>query len=203
MRLMGVEFEVMVSGEEEHYHGTFPQDVVKELALTKAEGVARLLNEEALHKALENLVPAAGTGGQSVVGAASVPEPCLVIGADTVVVKDGKILGKPKDEGEAFAMLRGLQGRSHEVYTGVALLELDGGVVHVRSSHAEGTRVFVHGMGDDEIRAYISTGEAMDKAGAYGIQGRFAVFVDRVEGDYYNVVGLPVAYLYRQLKRWG
>ena len=106
LRLMGVEFEVMVSGEEEHYHGTFPQDVVKELALAKAEGVARLLDEEALHKVMDNSIPAVGTESQSVVGAASVPEPCLVIGADTVVVKDGKILGKPKDEGEAFAMLR-------------------------------------------------------------------------------------------------
>ena len=97
-------------------------------------------------------------------------------------------------------MIKSLQGRTHEVYTGVALLECSDKGVYVRANHAEETKVFVHEMEDWEIREYISSGEAMDKAGAYGIQGRFATYIDRIEGDYYNVVGLPVAYLYQQLK---
>lgn len=202
LQLMGITFDVVVSGEEECYHGVLPQDIVKELALAKAESVARILNVKALGKAAKNHVPARGDG-QSVAGAAFMPEPCVIIGADTIVVRDGKILGKPKDEEEAVAMLQSLQGRAHEVYTGVALLEYADGGMHVRASHAEETRVFVNEMDAEEIRGYVSTGEAMDKAGAYGIQGRFAVYIDRVEGDYYNVVGLPVSYLYRQLKRLG
>ncbi len=203
LRLMGIEFDVVASGEEERYHNVLPQDIVKELALAKAENVARILSERALTKAAKCHAPTMVTGGQSAVEAVFVPDSRVIIGADTVVVRDGKILGKPRDEAEAVVMLQGLQGRPHEVYTGVVLLECDDGGMHVRASHAEETKVFVRGMDEEEIRGYVSTGEAMDKAGAYGIQGRFAVYIDRIEGDYYNVVGLPVSYLYRQLKSLG
>lgn len=188
LQLMGLEFEVLASEAEEHYQSVLPQDIVKELALMKAQNVAELL--------------AAGyktgtSAGCFAAGRTSEEEQtCVIIGADTIVVRDGQILGKPKDQEEAFEMLKSLQGRAHEVYTGVALLER--GVV--KANHAEETKVFVHEMEDWEIREYISTGEPMDKAGAYGIQGRFATYIDRIEGDYYNVVGLPIAYLYQQLK---
>ena len=124
----------------------------------------------------------------------------IVIGADTVVVHDNKILGKPSDEAEAFRMLKSLAGDIHQVYTGVAMLVYgeDGEAKEI--CHAERTEVFVHEMSDEEIRNYIASGEPMDKAGAYGIQGKFAAYIDKIEGDYYNVVGLPVAYVYQQLK---
>ena len=124
----------------------------------------------------------------------------VILGADTIVVRDGQILGKPSDEEEAFSMLKSLQGRMHQVYTGVAVLNFDGSGSLRTISHAEETKVYVHEMTDEEIRRYIAAGESMDKAGAYGVQGRFAAYIDRIEGDYYNVVGLPVAYLYHTVK---
>ena len=87
-----------------------------------------------------------------------------------------------------------------KVYTGVAVLDFDGNGKRHTISHAEETKVYVHEMTDEEIRRYIAAGESMDKAGAYGVQGRFAAYIDRIEGDYYNVVGLPVAYLYHTVK---
>ena len=99
-----------------------------------------------------------------------------------------------------FSMLKSLQGRMHQVYTGVAVLDFDGNGKRHTISHAEETKVYVHEMTDEEIRRYIAAGESMDKAGAYGVQGRFAAYIDRIEGDYYNVVGLPVAYLYHAVK---
>lgn len=180
LQQIGVDFEVLVSQAKECYQSRIPQDIVKELALVKAQNVAGLLAKQ---------TPVAGKDVSYV-----------IIGADTIVVRDAQILGKPRDSEEAFEMLQSLQGRSHEVYTGVALLEYDGNGIQIHSSHAEKTRVFVHEMEEGEIRDYILTGEPLDKAGAYGIQGRFARYIDRIEGDYYNVVGLPVAYLYQQLK---
>lgn len=173
---IGINFDVLVSGGEERYTSTEPEEIVKELALAKAENVSAVLEEK---------------------------ESCLVIGADTIVVLDGEILGKPKDEEDAFRMLKSLQGRAHQVYTGTALLDYDTEGTKNVIRYAERTEVFVHAMTDTEIRQYISTGEPMDKAGGYGIQGRFAAYIDRIEGDYYNVVGLPVAYLYQQLKILG
>ena len=125
----------------------------------------------------------------------------MIIGADTVVVQDGKILGKPQDEEDAFKMLMSLRGRAHQVFTGVAVLDIEDGQVRKKILHAEKTEVFVHSMSAEEIRRYVASGEPMDKAGAYGIQGRFAAFIDGIQGDYYNVVGLPVAYVYQVLKQ--
>lgn len=118
--------------------------------------------------------------------AARFPE-LAVLGADTTVVVDGHILGKPVDAGEAAAMLRRLQGRAHEVLTGVALVALGRAQVVL-----ETTRVWFAPLTDGEIAVYVATGEAMDKAGAYGIQGWAARYVTRIEGSYSNVVGLPL-----------
>ena len=177
---IGVEFEVKVSGKEEVHYSLDPAAIVKELALMKAENVAEEL------------------------GAADTQEKDLiVIGADTVVVLDGEILGKPKDEADAERMLKALQGRSHDVYTGAAFLTYGRNGDKEVCSYAVGTRVFVNPMTENEIRAYIATGEPMDKAGAYGIQGRFAAYIEKIEGDYYNVVGLPVSKVYETLKELG
>jgi septum formation protein len=119
----------------------------------------------------------------------------VVLGADTVVVIDERILGKPKDPEDAAAMLRALAGRSHEVLTGVAVLAV-GRPARVA---VERTRVWMSALGNDEIAWYVATGEPMDKAGAYAIQGLASRFVDRIEGSYSNVVGLPVALVYRLL----
>lgn len=179
---IGAEFEVRVSNKEEVYHSNVPEEIVKELALMKAENVAEELAEENPAGAVKSTV---------------------VIGADTIVVQDGKILGKPADEADAVRMLTGLQGRRHDVYTGVAVLDYDeNGEKHVYN-YPVGTAVYVNEMTEEEIRAYVETKDPLDKAGAYGIQGRFAAHIDRIEGDYYNVVGLPVSRVYRTLRELG
>ena len=119
----------------------------------------------------------------------------LTVAADTIVCADGKVLGKPKDKQDAAAMLRMLSGRTHEVFTGLCLA--------VRGEllcHAEKTEVRFRILSEDEIAAYIATGEPMDKAGAYGIQGKAAVFVEGINGDYYNVMGLPLCRLNEMMK---
>lgn len=177
---IGVEFEVKVSDKEEVYHSTDPSAIVRELALMKAENVAGELKAADMRDS-----------------------GLIVIGADTVVVLDGKILGKPKDDGDAERMLKALQGRAHDVYTGAAFLSYGRNGEKEICNYAVGTRVYVNPMTEDEIRAYIATGEPVDKAGAYGIQGRFAAYIEKIEGDYYNVVGLPVSRVYETLKELG
>ena len=113
-----------------------------------------------------------------------------VIAADTIVVCDGKILGKPKDEQDAFRMLQRLSGKNHQVMTGLTVLQGDKATVCT-----EVTDVYFRKLTDEEILAYIRTGEPMDKAGSYAIQGGAALFVEKIVGDYYNVVGLPVCRL--------
>ena len=122
----------------------------------------------------------------------------VVIAADTIVVCEGKVLGKPRDEEDAFRMLSLLSGRHHEVMTGMTLLQDDEIV-----THTEVTKIHFRKLHPDEIRAYIATGEPMDKAGAYGIQGGAALFCTDMVGDYYNVMGLPVCALTIILRTFG
>lgn len=119
----------------------------------------------------------------------------VIVAADTIVAIDGKILGKPADEKDAFAMLKTLSGRVHEVFTGVCVVFANG----QKERFFEKTKVEFYELSDEEIADYIKTGEPMDKAGAYGIQGKGALLVKRIDGDYYNVMGLPVARLLRVL----
>ena len=122
----------------------------------------------------------------------------VVIAADTIVVCGGKVLGKPKDAEDAFRMLSLLSGRDHQVMTGMTVLQGDEVV-----THTEVTKIRFRNLLSEEIRAYIATGEPMDKAGAYGIQGGAALFCTRMEGDYYNVMGLPVCALSVILRTFG
>lgn len=122
----------------------------------------------------------------------------VVLGADTIVTIDGKILGKPSNEEEAFKTLRFLSGRTHEVFTGVALVK-----GKETSTFYSRTEVTFYELTDEEIMRYIGTGEPMDKAGAYGIQGKGALFVKEISGDYYAVVGLPLSKTVRELKKLG
>ena len=118
----------------------------------------------------------------------------VVIGADTVVALGNEIMGKPENEQDAFNMLKKLSGKTHTVLTGVCVISPDKQI-----NFYEKTEVEFYPLGDDEIRQYIASGEPMDKAGAYGIQEKGAMFVKRINGDFYNVVGLPVARLAREL----
>jgi septum formation protein len=112
----------------------------------------------------------------------------VVLGADTTVVLDGNVLNKPADIAEAEVMLRSLSGREHQVHTGIAIVSRD-----AQKQHVETTRVFFASIPEDDLAHYLSTGDSLDKAGAYGIQGYAARWIPRIEGDFFNVVGLPIA----------
>ena len=165
---IGVTFTVEISDADEHVCGDDPSEIVQELALRKAEAAA------------------ARHAGESV----------TVIGADTIVVHADTILGKPKDADDARRMLRELSGNVHQVYTGVCVIRGDGERAGTHT-FAERTDVFVAPLTDAEIDMYIETGEPFDKAGSYGIQGFFARHIEKIDGDYFNVVGLPVGRLWR------
>lgn len=163
------EFKIITDDSEEVMRdGEQPFDMVCRLARQKAENVAAKLNEDA-----------------------------LVLAADTVVALDGRVLGKPSDEEEAFSMLSALSGREHRVFTGIAITDTGS---KKRYSDFECTKVKFRELTDEEIRNYIASGEPMDKAGSYGIQELGALLVEGVDGDYFNVVGLPLCKLGKILK---
>ncbi|MDD6328744.1 MAG: Maf family protein [Lachnospiraceae bacterium] len=176
LQMLGISFEVVVSDADETLDVCEPSEFVCTLSRRKAIAVWK------------NRVPEMGNTSNK-----------LVIGADTVVACDGVILGKPKDEGEAFSMLSMLQDNEHEVYTGVTFVWEADGVVRTHSFFAC-TKVVFYPMTEEERNAYIATGDCMDKAGAYGIQSMAAPYIREIKGDYNNVVGLPVAMLYQELK---
>lgn len=163
------EYEVIVSDAQEILpDGIAPEDVPAYLAGIKAQTVASEHPDD------------------------------VVIGADTVVILDDQVLGKPKDEDDAFHMLRALSGKAHTVITGCAIIQ-NGRM----TTFADHTRVEFYPLSDREILDYIATGEPFDKAGAYGIQGKGSVLVKCIEGDFFNVMGLPVARLKREMERAG
>lgn len=167
---LGLKFTIKTSQlDESAYTAETPEALVKRLSLEKALRAAR---------------------GES-------PD-TLVLGADTVVVLDGRTLGKPKDAADAEAMLTALSGRTHTVCTGLTLCR--GPEV---LTEAEQTQVTFRALRPEEIRAYVRSGEPLDKAGAYGIQGLGCLFVSGIRGDYSNVVGLPLCRLGRMLERFG
>lgn len=165
-----VKFEVRPAKGEEVITAEEPAEVVKELSLQKAAEIAEKVEEG------------------------------IVIGADTVVAYDGKIMGKPKDEQDAARMLQLLSGHVHEVYTGVTAILCENGQQIMRT-FSECTQVEFALMSEEEISFYIKSKEPMDKAGAYGIQGLGARYIRSIQGDYNNVVGLPVGRLYREVLR--
>lgn len=183
---IGLTFEICPAKGGEVITKTVPKEVVMELASQKAKEVAAMVKSYgASHEELMT------------------PQDIMVIGADTIVAFEGKILGKPKEEADAFRMLSMLSGNTHSVYTGVSIILLGASGRAGELTFYEKTDVTMRGMEEAEIRRYIATGEPMDKAGAYGIQGKCAIYVDKIHGDYNNVVGLPVAAMYRELKKLG
>lgn len=175
----GLKHEVIVSGADEDVGESSPRALVEKLSARKAEEVYQRVLEERC--------------------AQEDKSPFAVLGADTVVAMDGVILGKPHDEEDAARMLRMLSGRSHHVFTGVTLHGMVDGRERIRTFSAMST-VHVDDLTEEEIAEYIATLEPMDKAGAYGIQGAFMKFVNGIEGDYFNIVGLPVSRVYREYK---
>ncbi len=171
LQQIGMQFVCKPSDVEEVITKTLPQEVVEELSEQKAQDIVKREQGD-----------------------------CIVIGSDTVVACDDKILGKPKDRQDAVAMLQMLSGRNHQVYTGVTLLHKKGDMVTKKVFH-ECTQVYVYPMSLEEIKTYVESGESDDKAGSYGIQGSFAAYIEKIEGDYYNVVGLPIGRVYQELKR--
>ncbi len=161
----GIEFEVISANIEEITDKEKPDEIVMDLSLQKAKAVA------------------VNNPGQ------------VVLAADTVVAFEGVVLGKPKDEADAINMLKLLSGKTHQVYTGVTLIDCSGAT----NTFCECTEVSMYDNSDDLIQKYVSTKEPMDKAGAYGIQGIGAVLVKEIKGDYNNVVGLPLAKVYREI----
>lgn len=179
---MGLSFEVMPSHGEENVTRKIPWEIVMELSSQKAR--------ELVYKAaMDSLSSEKNEDGEG--------QDILVIGADTVVAYQNEVLGKPKDEEDAVRMLKLLQGKRHSVYTGVSMVYLKEGIAQTRT-FVEETKVYVAPMTDEQIEDYVATGEPMDKAGAYAIQGLFAEFIIKIEGDYNNVVGLPIGRIMRE-----
>ena len=169
---MGLAFSLCPSSGEEQLNTADPEEAVKALALQKALEAAERQTD-----------------------------PALVIGADTVVAFEGRILGKPAEEEDAVRMLKMLSGNTHMVYTGVAVIDTETG--RTVSHFAEGTRVSMYPMTEQWIRRYAASGEPMDKAGAYAIQGGCMPFIREIHGEYMNVVGFPAARFYQELLRQG
>lgn len=175
IRSLGLPYSVQASEADETVPSDWePSRIVETLSLRKAEAVYRQLKK-----------PAPGT---------------IVIGSDTIVVLDGQVLGKPRDEEDAKRMLGELQGRTHQVFSGVACVDAESGRRVVRSRM---TNVHMHALTSKQIERYVATGEPMDKAGAYAIQGLGATIIDSIEGDYFTVVGLPLSLLSQMLREWG
>ena len=167
LELMGLEFKVIVSQADEDSvsKDLKPELYVQELALLKASATAK--------EVLRN-------------------KNAVIISADTIVTLDGQILGKPKDEDDAVNMLSKLSGREHAVYTGYCVMRISDGKAVCGKVR---TKVKFKDLSDDKIRGYINSGEPMDKAGAYGIQGLGSLLIEKIDGDYFNVVGLPISAL--------
>ncbi len=167
---VGAEFEKIPAVGEEIITDSSPQQAVLDLAAQKAAEVAAKVREDA-----------------------------IILGADTVVAFGDKILGKPKDEADAKQMLSLLSGKTHSVYTGVSIVVRQSGESQSYSFYEE-TEVTMYPLSEQQILSYIRTKEPMDKAGSYGIQGKGAVFIEKIQGDYNNVVGLPIARVFRTLE---
>ena len=176
---VGISFEIIPSTSDEVSSKTDPIELVEDISRMKAEEVATM-----------------------------VEGPVIIIGADTVVVLDGEVLGKPQDEAHAKKMLHSLQNSSHEVFTGVTVILKDimigNEVIECKAiSFADVSKVIILPMNNAQIDAYVATKEPMDKAGAYAIQGKFALYIKEIIGDYYNIMGLPISKLYDTLLNEG
>ncbi len=173
MKQVGFDFKVSTCNTDESYdEGMTPSEIVMELSLRKADAV------------FDKEMPEKDT---------------VVVAADTIVAIDNEILGKPKDRNDAIRMLSELSGKKHQVYTGITLYYYVAGRVFIEN-FADCADVYFRELSQDTIISYVDSWEPMDKAGAYGIQGLGAILVDKIDGDYYTIVGLPIAKVYHSIK---
>ena len=172
LKRTGIEFEVIPSDMEELITKDVPSDIVMELAEQKARHVYESLSDKS---------------------------DVTVIGSDTIVVYRDEILGKPADKQEAYDMLSMLADRTHQVYTGVSLIVAKNGIANIKTFF-EKTDVTFYPIYKEDLKRYVESGDPLDKAGAYGIQGDFSIHIKEIHGDYNNVVGLPIGRLYQELK---
>lgn len=173
MKQVGFDFKISTCNTDESYdEGMTPSEIVMELSLRKADAV------------FDKEMPEKDT---------------VVVAADTIVAIDNEILGKPKDRNDAIRMLSELSGKKHQVYTGVTLYYYVAGRVFIEN-FADCADVYFRELSQDTIISYVDSWEPMDKAGAYGIQGLGAILVDKIDGDYYTIVGLPIAKVYHSIK---
>lgn len=170
----GFQFEIIPSKAQEIITESIPQKIVEEIAFSKANEVYKRIKKDETR------------------------QDAIVIGADTIVFFNQKVLGKPKNEQEAYSMLKMLSNQTHQVYTGVAIIRRQGGEKQTLLLYDK-TDVTFYPLSDHEIKEYIETKDPLDKAGSYGIQGPFAIHIKEIHGDYNNVVGLPIAMLYHAL----
>lgn len=204
---IGFDFKVIPSEVGENSVSTLPQDIVVELSKEKARDVWKKIVQGDICDSKDGIYVMKEdrnvnfrqdkTDHQMNCGDS------LVISADTVVAIEGEIFGKPKDEADAERMLSFLSGKEHQVYTGVTMIWIDGEGEEKEYSFYVCTGVVMYRMNREEILRYVRSGEPMDKAGAYGVQGKAAAFIKAVRGEYSNVVGLPVGRLYQEMKAWG
>ncbi len=180
MGLFDIPFEVITANVEEVVTEKVPSEMVQAIAKLKTEAV--LISDRLQREGQKEII---------------------MIGADTMVFCDGMALGKPKNEEDAVRMLLMLSDNTHEVYTGVSIIIRDKAGMLERISFAVATKVVVLPLTMEQIKDYIATGEPMDKAGAYAIQGKFGVFIKEIIGDYYNVVGFPASRIYETLLQKG
>lgn len=187
LKAAGIPFRVVVSEVDETIEDISPDMTVKSLALRKCIAVANRIAQTAAE-----MKEAADAKSE---------DPIYVLGADTVVAAGDTIFGKPQDAAEAFQMIRTLSGESHSVFTGIAIARVDGESVEIICNAVEETKVFVTSLSDAEIDDYLEQDEYADKAGAYAIQGLFSKYIEKIEGDYANVVGLPIHLVWKHLRR--
>ena len=171
---LGISFEIVTADTDEDSEITDPSELVRELSVRKGMAVA----EELIRNN-------------------KIVESTIVISSDTVVASEGEILGKPHDEADAKRMLRGLSGRAHSVFSGIALTLVEEGRVVKTAAATEETKVYFSAMDEDDIDFYVKNEQVYDKAGAYAIQGIASAFIEKIDGDYFNVVGLPVRRMFR------
>jgi septum formation protein len=176
IQTLGLPYEIRVSDvNEDTDAGMSPAEIVEQLSIRKARAVSDMYKAEQREEG-------------------------IVIGSDTIVVLGEEVLGKPRDQQDAARMLDALQGKAHHVFSGVACIDLKTG--RELRSHMV-SKVTFRAMSEEEIWGYVQTGEPLDKAGAYGVQGLGAVFIEKIEGDFYNIMGLPLNLLYQMLLKLG
>ncbi len=176
LKQIGISFKTMPSIKEEKITKNTPEEIVEELSYQKAVDICGQLGD-------------------------SMKEDFVVIGADTIVSLWGEVMGKPADKEDACEMLSKLQGKSHQVYTGVTLAWKYKDTPAMFHTFHECSDVTVYPMTEEEIQSYVNSGEPMDKAGAYAVQGKFAAYIQGICGDYNNIVGLPIGRVYQEMKQ--